>query len=306
MTRFPNPDSGFQTRTEQAAYWFALLLDGSETEEDRRAFASWIEKDPRNMTAFNEVERLWSGSSSLHLAANNKVGRRAFLGGTVVAGILATGWGVQRYHPAADFRTATGERRELTLPGGMRALLASGTTMSLVSGQGLAGVELHEGEVWFDHSKGNRDFFVAASGARSWSRGGSFDVARYDDQTTVTVEQGSVAVKLADQARLVSGGQAVTYHDGKMGAVHDVNIANALAWRDGRLVFVGDKLGDVARILERWQSGKIIVIGDHVASRKVTMSVDLDRTRDVLPTLAGALSLKIDQFTDYLTVIRAA
>ena len=306
MNRYPKPESGFQTPTEQAVYWFALLLDGSETEEDRHAFARWIEQDPRNMDAFHEVERLWSGSSSLPLSAGNKVGRRAFVAGGVLAGVLATGWGVRRYSPMADFRTSTGERREVSLPGGVKAMLASRTTLSLVAGKDLSGVELHNGEVWFDHVPGRGDFFVLSSGGRSWSRGGQFDVARFDGQTTVTVEQGTIAVKQDTQTATVSPQHAVTYRPDRMGTVHDVDVANVLAWRNGQLVFMGEKLTDVARILERWQPGKIMIIGDDVGHRKVTMVVDLDRTRDVLPALANALSLKVDQFTEYLTVIRAA
>lgn len=306
MNRYPNPERGFHDLSEQAVYWFALFLDGSETEEDRRAFAHWVEKDPRNMEAFGEVERLWSGSSSLQLSANSRVGRRAFIAGGVVMATLATGWGAQRYYPSADFRTATGERREIALPGGVKATLASGTTMSLVTGQGLSGVELHGGEVWFDHAAGSGDFFVSSSDGRSWSRGGQFDVAHFDGQTTVTVERSTIFVKQDGKTARVASEQAVSYRPGFMGQVHQVDVATALAWRRGQLVFMGEDLADVARILERWQPGKIMVIGDNVGRRKVTMVVDLDRTRDVLPALANALSLKVDQFTEYLTVIRAA
>ncbi|MBX2832428.1 MAG: DUF4880 domain-containing protein [Rhodospirillales bacterium] len=306
MNRYSNPERGFHELSEQAVYWFALFLDGSETEEDRRAFARWVEKDPRNMEAFGEVERLWSGSSSLQLSANNKVGRRAFIAGGVVMATLATGWGAHRYYPTADFRTATGERRDVTLPGGVKATLASGTTMSLVTGHGLSGVELHGGEVWFDHAAESGDFFVASSGGQSWSRGGQFDVAQFDGQTTVTVESSTIFVKQDGKTARVAPEHAVTYQPGLMGQVHQVDVANALAWRRGQLVFMGEELADVARILERWQPGKIMIIGEGVGRRKVTMVVDLDRTRGVLPALANALSLKVDQFTEYLTVIRAA
>ncbi|MDG4718705.1 MULTISPECIES: FecR family protein [Thalassospira] len=306
MNRYSDIDGTFDTPAAQAAYWFALLLDGSETEQDRQDFARWIEKDPRNRRAFGEVERVWSGSSSLNLANQAKVGRRAFMAGGLLAGILATGWGAQRYHPMADFRTRTGERRTVSLPGGVKATLASDTTMSLVAGYGTAGVELHHGEVWFDHAPENGDFFVASSGGHSWSRGGKFDIAHFGDESTVTVESRNVAVKLGNQMAQVTADHALTYGPDKLGPVRKVDVTTDLAWRNGQLVFMGEQLGDVARILERWQAGKIVIIGDDVARRKVTMVVDLDRTRGVLPALAGALSLKVDQFTDYLTVIRAA
>jgi transmembrane sensor len=228
------------------------------------------------------------------------------MAGGLIVGILATGWGVQRSYPMADFHTRTGERRTVSLPGGVTAMLASDTALSLMDGYGCAGVELHHGEVWFDHGPQSGDFFVASSGGHCWSRGGQFDIARFDDETTVTVESNSIAVKLGNQIARVAANHALTYQPDKLGPVRDVDVANMLAWRNGQLVFMGEQLGDVARVLERWQSGQIVILGDDVARRKVTMVVDLDRTRDVLPALAGALSLKVDQFTDYLTVIRAA
>ena len=43
------------TVSEQAVYWFALLLDGSETGEDRQAFARWIDASPAHLDARSNV-----------------------------------------------------------------------------------------------------------------------------------------------------------------------------------------------------------------------------------------------------------
>lgn len=304
MNRHLDQNLDLETPTDQAVYWFALLLDGSETEEDRQAFVRWIEQDRRHLEAFNEVERLWGGTSSLHFPSKTKIGRRAFMAGSILAGVVATGWGVARYNPLADFHTSTGERREVSLPRGVKAMLASDTVLSMVSNGQAHGVELHRGEAWFEHGHGFGDFFVKSEDGLSWSRGGQFDVAHFDTTTTVTVADGDVRVQNANNAVSVAASHALTYDAGSLGPAVAVDIENALAWRNGQLVFIGERLGDVADILQRWQSGKIVILGDDVAARKVTMVVDLDRTRTVLPALADALSLRIDQFTDYLTIIR--
>jgi transmembrane sensor len=69
---------------------------------------------------------------------------------------------------------------------------------------------------------------------------------------------------------------------------------------------MGRPLGEVVRVLQRWQNGKIMIIGEELKSRPVTLVVDLERLKDVLPVLARVLSINVHRFTDYLTVIRAA
>ncbi len=294
------------TVSEQAVYWFALLLDGSETEEDRRAFARWIDASPVHLDAFHQVERLWSGSTTLDLSQSTKVGRRAFMAGTAAAAVISAGWAFAPRHPFADVRTVTGERGAFSLPGGVKAELASDTVMSYVTRQGINGVELHRGEAWFDHSATQQAFFVAAANGASWSRGGRLDVAVYDDEVTVIAEQNPLMVRIDDREVSLPAGNAMRYRGAKIGRPYGVDLSTELAWRNGQLVFMGRPLEDVVRVLQRWQNSKIMIIGEELKSRPVTLVVDLDRSKDVLPVLANVMSINVHHFTDYLTVLRAA
>ena len=294
------------TVSEQAIYWFALLLDGSETVEDRRAFARWVEADAAHLEAFGEIERFWSGSTSLNLSTGNKVGRRAFMTGTAAALVISAGWAFSPRHPFADIRTVTGERHSFSLPGGVEAELASDTVMSYVARDGINGVELHSGEAWFNHSATGNAFFVAAAHGASWSWGGRLDVAAYDGGVTVIAEQNPLIVRVGGAQTQVAAGNAVRYRDVQIGRPYEVDLSAELAWRNGQLVFMGRPLGEVVRVLQRWQNGKIMIIGEELKSRPVTLVVDLERLKDVLPVLARVLSINVHRFTDYLTVIRAA
>lgn len=293
--------------SEQAAYWFALLLDGSEGEEDRQKFAQWVAQDPAHAKAFADIERLWSGSSSLDFTSSSHIGRRAMLGGSLAAILFAGGWGAYRYHPLADIRTQTGQRREISIPGKRgRSIIASNSILSFVSEGGMTGVEIHQGEAWFEHEGGDGAFFVRAHNGTALSNGGTFDVAAYDGEVTTIAETNPLMVNVAGGRHTVAQGSAMIYDTGGvLASAHPVDVQSILAWRQGQLIFMGEPLEYVARVLERWQAGKIVIIGDGVAQRKVTMVVDLDRTYAVLPALADALSLQVNQFTDYLTVIRA-
>ena len=292
--------------SEQAAYWFALLLDGSESEEDRRQFAKWVDQDPAHAKAFFEIERLWNGSSSLDFASSRHIGRRAMLGGTVASVLLAVGWGISRYHPLADIRTQTGQRREISIPGLQgRGIVASNSLLSFVVEGGKTGVEIHRGEAWFESDAGNQDFFVRAGNGKAVSNGGTFDVAAYEDGVTTIAETNPLVVEIAGRRHPVLPGNALTYDaSGVTAAAHPVDVQSALAWRQGQLIFMGEPLAHVAKVLERWQSSKIVVMGEALRQRPVTLVVDLDRSRDVVPVLAHVLHVDVTRFTDYLTVIR--
>lgn len=301
---------------EQAIYWFALLLDGTESERDRENFAHWMASDPTHRQAFLEIEHLWTGTSSLNLAglnsaAHGKTGRRAFLGAGLAAMLVgAAGWygDVLPHHPFADFKTGKGARRKITVMDGVQAELASQSSLSLITDdKGATGVTLHEGEVFFQHDGRRRDFFVSAAGGFVRPvAAAQFDVTHYDGQAEMIAQSGSVDVETDLGARNVTRGKGVSFENGVLSAPYGVDLAMRLAWRQGRLVFVGDPLEKVANVLQRWHPGRIIVLGDALKQRPVTLVVNLNRTSDVLPLVGKVLSVEVDQIGDYVTILREA
>jgi transmembrane sensor len=65
-------------------------------------------------------------------------------------------------------------------------------------------------------------------------------------------------------------------------------------------------LEKVANVLQRWHPGRIIVLGDALKQRPVTLVVNLNRTSDVLPLVGKVLSVEVDQIGDYVTILREA
>ncbi len=299
--------------SEQAIYWFALLLDGAETDQDRQAFARWLAADDAHRQAFLEIEHLWAGTSSLDMSAHGSVlGRRAFLGaGLMVAGALgAAGWygKLIPHHPFADFSAARGERRKITVMPGIQAELASDTSLSLAQNAlGQTGLTLHEGEVFVEHDGRQPGFFVQAAGVVTRPREAArFDISHYDAGGEVIAVQGMLDVDLNSRYQSIAPGHAISFVPGDIGFPQPIDLAVRLAWRQGRLVFVKDSLAHVATVLQRWQPGKIVVLGEHLKKRPVTLVVNLNRTADILPLMGKVLNVEVDQIGTYLTILRAA
>ena len=185
----------------QAHDWLLRLQTGPVTAADAEAFRRWRAQDPRHALAFAQARRLWAAlgpalqataapgeapaaNAGVPLSASAAAlpvrqrprrfnpGRRAFLGGAAAA--AAVGWvAVQSplgLWPAldalgADYRTATGERRDVGI-GSVAVAMAARTTMRRPA-DGSAGIVVTEGEAQFAlPASAATGFVIGVDGAR--------------------------------------------------------------------------------------------------------------------------------------------
>ncbi len=121
----------------QALGWVQHLTSGQATRADADALKHWLEQSPDHETAFGEASALWKnigpaghnlrgrGEAAAELASRRQViGRRAVLAGGLAAASAAGVYAIIRppfgLWPSwaeftADYRTETGEQRDLDL-----------------------------------------------------------------------------------------------------------------------------------------------------------------------------------------------
>jgi transmembrane sensor len=295
---------------EKAAVWFATMHGGSPSARDKKALKAWLAADPRHARAYDDIDRLWTGAIELpgmkerHRTARKAMTRRG-LGKAVIAG--AVGLGAWRYlasHPFADYRTTTGERRTVTLADGSTVDLAAETKLSVAFTRERRGLTLHEGEAFFAVAKdAGRPFVVEAGEGRTTALGTAFGVDYRDESVTITVTESAVDVALNSEATRVSAGSLITYDSRHMGEPRPSETGAELAWREGRLIFAQAPLGRVVQALNRWRSGRIVVVGGSLAARPITLIVNLDRTDTIVAQLAEAVPMRIVAATPYLTLL---
>lgn len=96
---------------DQAGTWFALVVGGSASAEQRRAWRSWMHADSRHMQAYTEIEKIWTVSSKEgQIGASRLLSRRRFvqLASAACTAVFATGAGslwLQSERSLADVRT---------------------------------------------------------------------------------------------------------------------------------------------------------------------------------------------------------
>lgn len=302
----------------QACSWFALIVDGSATAEERQAWQRWMQADPRHAQAYRELERLWSLSAGLARVpvaapASGSLSRRRFVQWASAAsvGALALGSGVfwleGRSLPWGDVRTAIGERRRARLADGTEVELAGNTAFDVdFSGQERR-IRMLRGEAFFQVAVDSTRPFRVEAGAGSLSTAGAdFCLSCLGDGVELSVSQHSLRVMAAGQQAELAAGQALHYSPRGLGDIQRAELEQILAWRAGRLVFFDTPLATVVSSLERWRSGRIFIADERLAARPVSLILNLQQPERMLDVLAQALPIRIQQYTPLLTLIQPA
>ncbi len=260
---------------DEAVGWFVALQDPDTPEDRFLAFRQWLEDSAEHREAYDRVETLWVALDP-PMAENAVVTpflprraparrvqtRRAAIWSSVGLAIAA-GLGAVMILPQMAkpphidvYHTAKGERRDVALADGSRLSLDSGTQVSVQLGKKSRTVVLTAGEVLFDvvHDPA-RPFQVAVGDQQIRDIGTEFNVLRRDDQLTVTVLRGAVAVDTqssGETTRLAPGDELRHRIGSRQSSQVRVNPEEAIAWRSGRLIYRDRPLSEVAADLNRY------------------------------------------------------
>jgi transmembrane sensor len=284
---------------DEAVGWFVALQDPDTPEDRFLAFRQWLEESPEHREAYDRVETLWVALDEP--AAENAVTapflprrapvrrvqtRRAAtwsgIGLAIAAGLGAAIILPQMANPPHIdvYRTAKGERRDVTLADGSKLSLNSGAEVSVQLGKTRRAVVLTSGEVLFDvvHDPA-RPFQVTVGDQQIRDIGTEFNVLRRDDQLTVTVLRGAVAVDTqtnGETVRLSPGDELRHQIGSSQSSQVRVNPEETVAWRGGRLIYRDQPLSAVAADLNRYLPVPISV-DDKAGALRFSGVLQLDR-----------------------------
>jgi len=159
-----------------------------------------------------------------------------------------------------------GSRVSFNLPDGSTGWLNSGSklTYSLPFSENRK-VTL-EGEAWFDvfHNE-KQPFEISAGKSKIRVLGTSFNVSAYNEEKYVEVVLQNGKVEFSDQSQsrdvILKPSERLVLQDNKL-EVNAVDPSKYKGWTDGKLIFRGDDMAEVARRIERWYDVKV-EIADH-------------------------------------------
>jgi transmembrane sensor len=312
--------------SDEAIDWLVRLSSGRATPRDRLAFLAWRARSPEHELAAHDAEALLRDVGDTRAAdllrrhpemvaqaagpAHRwRIGRRALFGGTAAAAAVAAAAGVGMFGPMAalyaDYATSIGERRQVALPDGSIAFLNTATALSVDYSDAYRRLVLHGGEAQFEVAKdAARPFIVTARNAETRAVGTIFTVCCREAETDVTVSEGTVEVQVGTrEAVRLDAGQRLSYTAAGARAPEAIDADAATAWRRGKLIFNRRPLQEVVTELERYRSGRIVILGERLKTLRVTGVFDLDEPDTLLHTIEATTMARLVHLP-LLTLIR--
>lgn len=298
----------------RAIEWRVQLRHGDEATWE--AFAEWLAQDPRHEAAYDAIERIDLAIEPLlseltfRQAANDAdpptrapVSRPRhwrLVGSALAASILAAvglwfGFGAGRY----EVVTVPGQRQIVQLDAATQVVL-NGSTHMVFDRRNARFASLVSGEALFRVSHDSaRPFTLKLGDSRVRDVGTVFNVVRDAGEVRVAVAEGAVVYSPNGRAIPLRAGQALV-DSASPGPVRvtETPVAAVGAWRDGRLVYSGARLSQVAADLGR-SLGVRIAVSPSIADRLFSGTIILDGTgSNQLRRLMPALNITLEAGPD--------
>ena len=299
----------------EAAIWVARLQSSDATDEDREEFAQWASIDPAHSAIFDELLGLWRQLKDVPISperlAQLRKSRRGALGSLAIVGVLASAVLLSAYHLGvvdrirSDHYTAVGEVRSVELADGSRAYLNTDTAIALTFTESERRVTLLRGEAFFDvKAAPHRPFVVVEGKWAAEALGTRYSVrsAFGGKQADVQVEEGRVRVLGADRPITLGPGEGAIVSPSQSLILFKID-EDQLAWRTGKLVFSGRPLSEVLATLERYRSGRIVLLDEEAGRHEVSGVFNLQNTDQILDALEKNLSLRVTRLPGGVVIV---
>ncbi|MCA1859214.1 DUF4880 domain-containing protein [Janthinobacterium sp. HSC-3S05] len=281
----------------EAAAWWARLRADDFTQADADALRAWCARSPGHARAWRELKQVWQAldpaltraaaapQGENVLAFPARPGRRAFLGGALAAGVAVLAlrpplgaWpSLQEF--AADYRTGTGEQRQVALSQQMSVQMNTQTRIDVRAPES---IELLGGEAEILASGARQPVTVLAGAGRLLAQSARFNVRHTDDAVCVTCLAGAVEVVWRQRRHTLDAGQQLVYDERGVQAATAAPVEEASAWRTGALSFAGQPLADVVDEINRYRPGRVVLRNAELGRRLVRMRFSIGQTDGAL------------------------
>jgi len=261
----------------EAAQWIERRDCTQWTESDEAKFNVWINASAYHRVAFLRLDSGWKNTERLaalrtepqgFFRASKRIVAIAKRGAAALGAVGVIGAAIAYYMLAPSYQsyaTGVGGRASFTLADGSRIELNTDTVVRILMRSDRRKILLEKGEAYFDvvHDSAH-PFTVVAGDGRITDMGTKFSVRRDADRLEVALYEGRAQI-----ARQGTSAHAVTLTPGDVALASStsfsvthkagMDIAKALSWRRGVLVFNDTPLAEAARELNRYNNTKIVI-----------------------------------------------
>lgn len=287
-------DQSFDSATEEQASLWAAKLEGSPlSAADRVALDAWLAEKPAHRALLSDYCQFSAdleqflpplvAAGRVTMPAKEKSRLRwnlAWIAAGTFAVAAAVALAFWSNHQFENIATDVAQRQSITLEDGTRVELNARTRLQIQMGGSERHVRLLDGEAFFTVAKDKTRPFTVETPAGSVRVTGTVFNVRTETASDfeVTVVEGSVQVRPADADRdapPVLLGAGDRFADGAKRSLPAGELADALAWRKGQVVFDGVRLGDAVARFAHYH-GRFINVTPGAADLRVSGRYSLD------------------------------
>jgi transmembrane sensor len=305
----------------EAVSWHIRLTSGDVAASDKAEFEEWRTRSPAHGQAYQKIVTLW-GQLHIPLRAHRKLHGEIALDridkepsqlqsasmakhwakslATTASIVIAITFGLYPdylYEPWADYRTHIGEHTTIKLADGSVLSLNTDSAINVTLTELERHVALLRGEAEFEVAHDSQRPFTVSSGQIITQAIGTKFLVRYDgSQGVVTLLEGKVRTAntpIDRQTRgevLLQAGDQVAFQDNQLSPITHPDVANADAWKKGRLLMNFVTLGQALTEINRYRRGTVKLLDAKLAQREINAAIDignidawLDALQDTLP-----------------------
>jgi transmembrane sensor len=312
----------------EAAVWLARLHSDTRSEQTEVGFRHWLAASPLHRAAFERMTTIWESTANVHRGPPPRVQesrefRRALRRTSILTAAvlclcaLITVTALYLMRLAADsrsesFATVHGERRSVRLADGSHLELNTDSRVRVTFGSRARRIILEKGQAEFEVVPDRaRPFVVRAGGRQVVVLGTQFDVRWTDEQLSIVLIQGQVAI-LPGEAPLSSAASAsvVTLKAGErlefQGPTFAVKSTARLdreeAWMTGRVVFEATRLGTAIAEMNRYAPRRLELANPALADLLISGTFSVDDPGAFARAVAQIFSLEVSDAPDALLI----
>lgn len=279
------------------------LLSGEATFEEKETVKKWLEQSEDNKKLYSDLQEIWLTSGKNDYNTQEAIQRfrntickkrkkvvsiQRFLRYAAIFILLIAlpfMYFVGKHESTSEqtFTTITcaiGDKSNVTLPDGSTVCLNSGSKLIFDNNfKGKYRQVFLEGEAYFSVKKNIEiPFKVKASEIEIEVLGTEFDLRAYADEDFIstTLVKGSVKINSQLQNITMKPSEKAIFNktENKIKLYAISGIIHETEWKDGRLVFINESLGDLELKLERWFDVDIEFSDEQVKNRKFSGTLE--------------------------------
>ncbi|MFZ4834771.1 FecR domain-containing protein [Rouxiella sp. Mn2063] len=312
---FPHNNLGIDADSAHAAAtWLTLLMSEEVTEHEKVEWQRWRRAKPEHERAWQHIESLSSRFSQLDgslahqsLSKLQNPKRRHALKILALLGVGgATGVGIFGTPTArADYRTAIGERKTITLSDGTVVTLNTQSALNVTQNDNRHQLHLLNGEMMVTTGRQRAASTLLNVGLTQGdvsTLGAQFSIRLRDTYSDVAVYQGDVKLRPAISQHIIPlrAGHGVKFSTSGSSNLHSVSTEPG--WLRGLLLANNQRLDDFLQELGRYRAG-VIRCDSRVANLRLSGVFPLSDTDKILASLTAVLPVRINYFSRYFVSV---